>query len=122
MGRVTGSLLVLMICGLVAAGCGGSSSKNDAVSKCKDAAKSISNSTARQAAESACSAAGTIATSASSAASTAATNAASTAATNATNQVSTAADECQELGQAGVSEGGPEPPRGDGTEHRRGGL
>ena len=47
MGRVKGSLLVLVVCGLVAAGCGGSSSENDAVSKCKDAAKSISDSNAR---------------------------------------------------------------------------
>ena len=83
MGRMMGSVLVLVVCGLVAAGCGGSSSKSDAVSKCTDAAKSISDSNARKVAEDACKSAGT--------ASTAITNAVSTAAQSATNAVSTAA-------------------------------
>lgn len=85
MRRVNGSVLVLIACGLVAAGCG-SSSKSDAISKCKDAAKSISDSNARKAAEDACSAAGNAEKSISSAVSTAgqsATNAVSTAAQSA---------------------------------------
>ena len=85
MGRVKGSVLVLVVCGLVAGGCG-SSSKSDAISKCKDAAKSISDSSARKAAEDACSAAGNAEKSISSAVSTAghsATNAVSTAAQSA---------------------------------------
>ncbi len=83
MGRVKGSVLLLVVCGLVAAGCGGSSSKNDAISKCKDAAKSISDSNARKVAEDACTSAGNAEKSISSAVSSAgqsATNAVSTAA------------------------------------------
>jgi hypothetical protein len=83
MGRVNGSVLVLVVCGLVAGGCG-SSSKSDAISKCKDAAKSISDSSARKAAEDACSAAGNAEKSIS--------NAVSTAGQSATNAVSTAAE------------------------------
>jgi hypothetical protein len=82
MRRVNGSVLVLVMCGLVAGGCGSSSSSSSAVSKCKDAAKSISDSNARKVAEDACSAAGTAEKSISSAVSTAgqsATNAVSTA-------------------------------------------
>ena len=86
MGRVKGSVLVLVACGLVAGGCG-SSSKSDAISKCKDAAKSISDSTARKAAEDACTAAGNAEKSISSAV--------STASQNATNAVSTAAQSVQ---------------------------
>ena len=82
MGRVTGSVLVLVVCGLLEGGCGSSSSsKNDAVSKCKDAAKSISDSNARKAAEDACSAAGNAAKSVS----TAAEQGVSTAVTSAVN-------------------------------------
>ena len=86
MGRVKGSVLVLVVCGLVAGGCG-SSSKSDAVSKCKDAAKSISDSNARKVAEDACSAAGNAEKSISSAV--------STAGQSATNAVSTAAQSAQ---------------------------
>jgi acetyl-CoA acetyltransferase len=79
-----GSVLVLIVCGLLATGCGSSSSSSSsAVSKCKDAAKQISDSTARSIAEQACSSAGTAEKSISSAVSTAgqsATNAVSTAA------------------------------------------
>lgn len=58
MGRVKGSAVLLVVCGLVAAGCGSSSSSSSAESKCKDAAKQISDSNARKVAEDACSAAG----------------------------------------------------------------
>jgi hypothetical protein len=85
---VNGSLLVLVACGLLAAGCGSSSSSSSsAVSKCKDAAKSISDSNARKVAEDACSAAGTAEKSISSAV--------STAGQSATNAVSTAAKSVQ---------------------------
>jgi hypothetical protein len=88
MGRVKGSVLVLVVGGLVAGGCGSSnSSKSDAISKCKDAAKSISDSTARKAAEDACSAASSAEKSIS--------NAVSTAGQSATNAVSTAAESAQ---------------------------
>jgi len=83
MGRVTGSVLVLVTCGMVAAGCGSSSKSNSAESKCLDSAKSISDSTARKAAEDACKSAAK--------AETQITNAVSTAAQSATNAVSTAA-------------------------------
>jgi len=87
MGRVIGSVLVLVVCGLVAAGCGSSSSSSSAVSKCKDAAKSISDSNARKVAEDACAAAGNAEKSIS--------GAVSTASQSATNAVSTAAKSVQ---------------------------
>ena len=86
MRRVNGSVLMLVVCGLVAGGCG-SSSKSDAISRCKDAAKSISDSTARKAAEDACTAAGNAEKSISSAV--------SSAGQSATNAVSTAAQSAQ---------------------------
>ncbi len=86
MRRVNGSVLVLVVCGLVAGGCG-SSSKSDAISRCKDAAKSISDSTARKVAEDACTSAGNAEKSISSAV--------SSAGQSATNAVSTAAQSAQ---------------------------
>jgi len=84
MGRVKGSAVLLVVCGLVAGGCGSSSSSSSsAVSKCKDAAKNISDSNARSVAEQACTSAGNAEKSISSAVSSAgqsATNAVSTAA------------------------------------------
>jgi hypothetical protein len=83
MGRIKGSVALLVVCGLVAAGCGSSSSNSSsAVSKCKDAAKSISDSNARSVAEQACTSAGNAGKSISSAVSSAgqsSTNAVSTA-------------------------------------------
>ena len=115
MRRVNGTLLVLVACGLLAAGCGSSSSSSSsAVSKCKDAAKSISDSNARKVAEDACSAAGTAGKSIS--------NAVSTAGQSATNAVSTAATERAELGQAGLSVGRPERARRQRPRSGRGGL
>src|SRR3977135_535435 len=83
MGRVKGSVVLLVVCGLVAAGCGSSSSSSSAGSKCKDAPKAISGSTARAVCEQACTSAGAAQKSISSAVSSAgqsATNAVSTAA------------------------------------------
>ena len=83
MGRVKGSVMLLVVCGLVAAGCGSSSSSSSsAVSKCKDAAKKISDSNARSVAEQACTSAGTAEKSIS--------NAVSSAGQSSTNAVSTA--------------------------------
>ena len=89
MGRVNGTLVALVVCGLVAAGCG-SSSSSSAESKCTDAAKKISDSNARSLAEQACKSASTASTEITNAVSTAAQSA-TNAAKSATNAVSTAA-------------------------------
>ena len=78
MRRVNGSVLVLVVCGLVAAGCG-SSSKSDAISTCKKAANSIPDASARKIAQDACSSANTNAAGVSNAVSTAVSSAQSAA-------------------------------------------
>jgi hypothetical protein len=104
MRRVNGSVLVLVACGLVAAGCGSSSSSSSAVSKCKDAAKQISDSNARSVAEQACSSAAK--------AETQITNAVSTAAQSATNAVSTAAQSTKSAAKQACLAGAQNAPAG----------
>jgi hypothetical protein len=89
MRRLNGSVLVLVVCALVAGGCGSSSSSSSAQSKCLDSAKKISDANARSVAEQACKSASTASTQITNAVSTAAKSATSAAQTS-TNAISTA--------------------------------